>query len=754
MKRKTKLIYSLTGLACVVLMVLVGNFYLNKTEKPLSNFETTKVTPSETSATSTKDEIPPSPPTPPSPPKLQAPSSVPPPPPPAPKLEIVEDDVVIAYEPPIEDVVIEQEKIIEVPEAEYMVAEIVEEEYMVSRQAPQSSVKPSPGNWSPYEEEEPEIFEIVEEMPVFPGGDAELIKYLYNNIQYPATAKENNIEGLVVIQFLVNEDGSISNSNLVRDIGEGCGKIALDLVNKMPQWKPGKQRGQNVKVVYTLPVRFSLEDDIPVTNNIPDVKSDPMPNRVINRPNQFNTEDYDEIIENEFLAVSSSPLSTFSIDVDAAAYSNVRRMINYGQKPRKSAVRIEEMINYFNYNYPAPTGEVPFNVITEMAACPWNSNHKLLHIGLKGKEIEMKNLPPSNLVFLIDVSGSMSDYNKLPLLKESFKLLTQNIREQDKVAIVVYAGASGIVLPSTSGNNKNTILQALNQLQSGGSTAGADGIELAYQVAKENFIKDGNNRVILATDGDFNVGVSSDGELVKLIEQKRKQGVFLSVLGFGMGNYKDNKMQKLANKGNGNHYYIDGMSEAKKVLGNEFGGTLFTIAKDVKFQLEFNPAKVAAYRLIGYENRKLQNRDFNDDTKDAGELGAGHTVTALYEIIPAGTSIENYTKIDPLKYQQPTKVAANDDLLTVKLRYKQPDKDESKLVEIPVPYNEIDMAQTSEAYMFSASVAELGLLLRESAYKANASFSSVIELANKGTGNDRNGYRAEYISLVKKVQHL
>jgi len=470
----------------------------------------------------------------------------------------------------------------------------------------------------------------------------------------------------------------------------------------------------------------------------------------------FNTEGYDEIKENPFFNVTNEPLSTFSIDVDAASYANVRRMINQGKKPIASAVRIEEMINYFNYNYPEPENTDPFSVITELAQCPWNDKHQLMHIGLQGKKIDASNLPPSNLVFLIDVSGSMNDYSKLPLLVESFKLLVNKLRPQDKVAIVVYAGSSGLVLPSTLGSDKETIVQALESLNAGGSTAGGAGIVLAYKVARENYIEDGNNRVILATDGDFNIGVSSDGELVKLIEQKREEGVFLSVLGFGMGNYQDAKMQKLANKGNGNHYYIDGIMEAKKVLVNEFGGTLFTIAKDVKLQLEFNPTKVAAYRLIGYENRMLENQDFKDDNKDAGELGAGHTVTALYEIIPVGVESDYLVKAEKLKYQKNKNITTttSTELLTVKLRYKKPDENKSQLIEIPVEANSFTIENTSKAFQFAAGVAQFGLLLRNSTYKHKAEYENTISLIQNNLGDDPYGYRAEFLSLIKKVKNM
>ncbi|MEM9982847.1 MAG: von Willebrand factor type A domain-containing protein, partial [Bacteroidota bacterium] len=394
-------------------------------------------------------------------------------------------------------------------------------------------------------------------------------------------------------------------------------------------------------------IRSKPHRDVAPSPTVDDISADYMS---IDVPDQ-NTEEYGIIKENQFLEVKKTPLSTFSIDVDRAAYSNVRRFINNGQMPPKDAVRIEEMINYFAYEYPQPTGTHPFAVHTEVAACPWNSAHQLALVNLQAKKIPTDNLPPSNLVFLIDVSGSMSSANKLPLLKSAFKLLTQQLRAQDKVSIVVYAGAAGLVLPPTPGNNQQAIVEALERLNAGGSTAGGAGIELAYKVAKENFMEGGNNRVILATDGDFNVGASSDDDMIRLIEEKRKTGIFVTTLGFGMGNYKDAKMEKIADKGNGNYAYIDNIQEAKKVLINEFGGTMFTVAKDVKLQLEFNPAQVKAYRLIGYENRLLNKEDFNDDTKDAGELGAGHTVTALYELIPVDAAGDNIKPVDDLKYQ-------------------------------------------------------------------------------------------------------
>jgi Ca-activated chloride channel family protein len=471
-----------------------------------------------------------------------------------------------------------------------------------------------------------------------------------------------------------------------------------------------------------------------------------------------NTEDYDAIAENKFLKATDNPLSTFSIDVDAASYSNIRRFLNQGELPPAGAVRIEEMVNYFSYDYAQPTGDAPFAIHTEIAEAPWNRKHKLVMIGMQGKKIPVGNLPASNLVFLIDVSGSMSSPNKLPLVKASLKMLVDQLRENDHVSIVVYAGAAGVVLQPTSGEEKIKIKDAIDKLESGGSTAGGEGIRLAYKLARENFAKEGNNRVILCTDGDFNIGESSDDAMERLIEQERKSGVFLTVLGYGMGNYKDNKMQKLADKGNGNHAYIDGISEARKVLVSEFGGTLFTIAKDVKLQIEFNPAKVQAYRLIGYENRLLAKEDFNDDTKDAGELGSGHTVTALYEVIPVGVKSSFLRDVDKLKYQQEperlSRTTQTDEIMTVKFRYKAPDGDVSKLIEHPLRDQELKLNATSANFRFAAAVAEFGMLLRNSAFVSEASFDQVIELARKARGNDEEGYRAEFIRLVENAGAL
>lgn len=468
-----------------------------------------------------------------------------------------------------------------------------------------------------------------------------------------------------------------------------------------------------------------------------------------------NREGYSTIVENKFQQVTTKPLSTFSIDVDAASYSSLRSFLNNGQQPPADAIRIEEMINYFDYDYPQPTSKHPFEMITEISDCPWNQQHRLVHIGLQGKNISTDNLPPSNLVFLIDVSGSMSAANKLPLLQASINLLVNQLRKEDKVAIVVYAGAAGVVLPATKGTDKQKIMEAMNKLQAGGSTAGATGIELAYKIAKENFVKEGNNRVILATDGDFNMGQSSEEGLVQLIEKESASGIFLTVLGFGEGNYQDHKMQELADRGNGHHAYIDNILEAKKVLVNEFGGTLFTIAKDVKLQIEFNPAKVQSYRLIGYENRMLAAEDFNDDLKDAGELGAGHTVTALYEVIPTGVKSAFSTTVDSLKYQEKSnpKIDKNTkEIMTIKLRYKQPNGNKSQLIEQPIIDHQVALKKASNNFKFSAAVAEFGLLLRDSKFKNTANFTQAIQLAKSGKGVDENGYRAELIRLIEMAE--
>ncbi|HEY0080574.1 MAG TPA: VWA domain-containing protein [Pyrinomonadaceae bacterium] len=478
----------------------------------------------------------------------------------------------------------------------------------------------------------------------------------------------------------------------------------------------------------------------------------------ISREEQSDTEAYSRIEENPFFEVARAPLSTFSIDVDTASYSNMRRFIREGRLPPKDAVRIEELINYFPYEYPQPAGSAPFSVTAEVAECPWNNAHRLVHIGLQGKRIELQNVPPANLVFLLDVSGSMNDPNKLPLLKSALAMLVEQLRPNDRVAIVVYAGSSGLVLPSTPGSRSTEILAALDNLQAGGSTNGGEGIRLAYRVAQENFIQGGTNRVILATDGDFNVGTTSEGELVGLIEEKRQSGVFLSVLGFGTGNLKDSTMEKLADKGNGHYAYIDSMAEARKVLGGELGGSIATIAKDVKIQVEFNPKQVAGYRLIGYENRLLHDRDFNDDTKDAGEIGAGHSVTALYEIVPAGQKVEG-TNIDALKYQQqeplsPSNAADSREMMTVKLRYKEPSADESKLLSVGVADGGGALQNASDNFKFSSAVAGFGMLLRDSKHKGSASYERVLQLARASTGTDLHGYRSEFVQLVESAKRL
>jgi Ca-activated chloride channel family protein len=473
---------------------------------------------------------------------------------------------------------------------------------------------------------------------------------------------------------------------------------------------------------------------------------------------EFNTATYDHIAENPFLDAKENPLSTFSIDVDTASYSNIRRFINDGSLPPKDAVRVEEMINYFSYDYPQPEGDKPFSINLEAASCPWQPAHRLVRIGLKGREIAADKRGASNLVFLLDVSGSMEPADRLPLVKQAMRLLVEKLTENDRVAIVIYAGASGLALPSTTGDQKERILSALANLQAGGSTNGAEGIELAYKIAADNFIKGGVNRVILATDGDFNVGVTSQGDLIRLIEEKAKTGVFLSVLGVGTDNLKDSTMQKLADKGNGNYAYLDSLNEARKVLVQQMNGTLVTIAKDVKVQVEFNPAQVASYRLIGYEKRMLRKEDFNNDKIDAGEIGAGHTVTALYEVTPVGASANpaaSVPPVDPLKYSPNEKsTSQSPEMLTVKLRYKKPDGDKSELIERSLVENGSKFENASRDLKFAAAVAEFGMLLRDSEHKGNGTLAAVLEWAQEGKGADPNGYRSAFIELVRKAQSL
>ena len=452
-----------------------------------------------------------------------------------------------------------------------------------------------------------------------------------------------------------------------------------------------------------------------------------------------NTEEYDGVKDNRFQGTEVKPLSTFSIDVDTASYSNIRRFINMGQLPPAEAVRTEEMLNYFRYDYPQPVGAEPFAVTTELAACPWQEGHQLVLVGLQGKQLPLQELPPANLVFLLDVSGSMGAPNKLPLLKTAFKMLTKQLRPQDKVSIVTYAGSAGIALPPTSGRDTEKILRAIDSLQAGGSTAGGAGLTLAYQLARENFLPEGNNRVLLATDGDFNVGVRGEDELTALIEEERDQGIALSVLGFGMGNIKDNKMELLADKGNGNYAYIDTASEAKRALGTQLAGTLYTIAKDVKVQVAFDPAQVRSYRLIGYENRALSTADFNNDRVDAGELGAGQAVTALYEIIPAGEGSEEAVRKGQAAVQ-------------VKVRYKLPGEETSRLFSKSLAPEQV-LAPASANMNLAAAVAEYGMLLRNSEFKGRSSYTDVLSLAG-AAGNDRDGYRSEFVRLVQVSQAL
>ena len=470
----------------------------------------------------------------------------------------------------------------------------------------------------------------------------------------------------------------------------------------------------------------------------------------------FNTEGYDAISENPFLSTATTPRSTFSIDVDRASYSNVRRFLTSGQRPPRDAVRLEELINYFPYELPAPRGDDPVAITTEVGVAPWNPTHRLVRVGLRGRPIDVEKLPPNNLVFLIDVSGSMESPDKLPLLKSAFSLLVNELRPQDRVALVVYAGNAGLVLPPTSGDEKEIILQAIERLEAGGSTAGGAGIRLAYDIAKQSHMSQGNNRVILATDGDFNVGTSSDAELVQLIEQRREQGTFLTVLGFGTGNVKDSKMEKLADKGNGNYAYVDNITEARKVLVTEMGATLLTVAKDVKLQIEFNPSRAAAYRLLGYENRLLRDEDFKDDTKDAGELGAGHSVTALYEVIPPNApDAKDVRRPDPLRYTAPnstTSRAETAELLFVKLRYKQPIGRTS--TELTHAVRDEVTRTPSTDFVFASAIAEFGMVLRDSPHKGRSSMDSVIVRAERTRAEDEYGYRAEFVRLATRARDI
>ena len=470
-------------------------------------------------------------------------------------------------------------------------------------------------------------------------------------------------------------------------------------------------------------------------------------------PTGESRETFKELKENPFVEVSSQPVSTFSVDVDRAAYSNIRRMIQQGTFPPKDAVRIEEMINYFDYDYPTPNAQTPspLRVSYEQAPAPWNAQHQLLRIGLKTKPLDLSQTPPSHLVFLIDVSGSMIDYNKLPLLKASLKLLLQKLKEQDKVSIVTYASGTRVALEPTSVREREKIENVLDELEAGGGTSGEQGIQLAYEQAHKAFIKGGNNRIILATDGDFNIGINNPNDLKTFVEKQRERGVYLSVLGFGMGNYRDDMAETLADSGNGNYAYIDNLTEAKKVLVNEFGGTLFTVAKDVKLQIEFNPKYVKQYKLLGYENRMLANEDFTNDKKDAGEVGAGHSVTAIYEIVPSDGKVTS-----SLRYQdsQLNEIGKGNEVAFLKIRYKDPKEANAASREVvePLVFDLKQLSQASDDFRFAAAVTEFGLLLRDSEHKANASYDQVVELAKNAFGRDEEGYRKEFVRLVESAK--
>ena len=516
--------------------------------------------------------------------------------------------------------------------------------------------------------------------------------------------------------------------------------------------------GEKVSVINSIPDEV-IEEDVEITSNeaaLMEPSANATSKMILSSPpQQRNAETYKEIKENSFVAVAQQPVTTFSADVDRAAYANVRRIIGYGQIPPKDAVRIEEMVNYFDYDYPAPEeGSVsPLRVSPELAPAPWNPNHLLLRIGLQAKKIDLAQAPPSNIVFLIDVSGSMDEENKLPLLQSSFKMLLGQLRPDDKVAIVTYANGTKVALPSTSVKDKEKIIKVLDNLYASGGTSGGRGIQLAYEQAQKSFIKNGNNRIILATDGDFNIGINNTTDLEKFIEKQRESGIYMSVLGFGMGNYRDDMAETIADKGNGNYAYIDNITEAKKVLVNELNGTLFAVAKDVKLQLEFNPKYVKEYKLIGYENRMLANEDFTNDKKDAGEIGAGHTVTALYELVPSDGKVAQSLRYQSQELNEKGK---GNELGFLKIRYKDPKVKDAKSVEItePLVFNKKALKETSTDYRFAASVAEFGILLRDNSNKANATYDQVIELAEGAIGKDPEGYRKEFVRLVKSVKML
>jgi Ca-activated chloride channel family protein len=550
-----------------------------------------------------------------------------------------------------------------------------------------------------------------------------------------------------------NPDETLRGGVKTRGRGKTKSRVALA--------KAGSK--QDAAKIAAMPAAPSIAGSVPAQVAPTEEQSEERFGGIVGQKGDFNTAAYDHIVENPFLDAKNNPLSTFSIDVDTASYSNIRRFINEGHLPPKDAVRLEEMINYFTYDYPQPNDGRPFSINFDVGGCPWEMSHRLVRVGLKGREIAVDKRDSSNLVFLIDVSGSMTPAERLPLIKQSMRLLVEKLTENDRVAIVVYAGASGLALPSTTGDHKDQIREALDRLQAGGSTNGAEGIELAYKIAADNFIKGGVNRVILATDGDFNVGVTNQGDLVRLIQDKARSGVFLSVLGVGTDNLKDSTMQKLADKGNGNYAYLDSLEEGRKVLVEQMNGTLVTIAKDVKIQVEFNPARVASYRLVGYEKRMLRKEDFNNDKIDAGEIGAGHTVTALYEVVPAG--VGSNPEVDPLKYSRlrqssgaasgmASETSDSNEMLTVKLRYKAPDCDKSELTERALVDNGANFANAAPDLKFAAAVAEFGMLLRDSEHKGNGTLAAVLEWAQEGKGSDPNGYRAGFIELVRKAQKL
>lgn len=465
---------------------------------------------------------------------------------------------------------------------------------------------------------------------------------------------------------------------------------------------------------------------------------------------KFNTEEYSAITENRFRSVATSPLSTFAADVDTASYANIRRMINGGMKPEADAVRIEEILNYFYYDYPEPDAGEPFSVTTELSDCPWNAGTKLLLIGLQAKSIDVSTQPPTNFVFLLDVSGSMDSPNKLPLMKRAFILLTEQLRPQDRVSIVTYASSDRVVIKGATGDEKADIMSGIENLTAGGSTAGSQGIETAYALAEDYFVEGGNNRIILGTDGDLNVGITSEGALKRLVERKRKSGIYLSVMGFGEGNIKDNKMETLADNGNGNYSYIDDVNEARRVLVEEMGGTLFTVAKDVKLQVEFNPAVVKGYRLIGYENRLLNDEDFDDDAKDGGEIGSGHRVTAIYEVVPVDSKFE--VAGSELKYQQPG-ISSSTEWATVNIRYKQPDANDSALLSYPVQSSAYSSSM-SDHMKLAAAISEFGMLLRDSEYSGTASFDTVADILGSLPDIEKDTYKAELLELVTAVKSM